>query len=119
MSKVLRNREAYTMAFGMVVAAERKRYDHSQVYFAKVIGVSQPTLSRIERGLVLPDAYLMGSIALQLKLSVSAMNAHIDHVLSIAIRTSTQPGWEEVFANVSRPVIRGLIAFVVADTGSE
>lgn len=51
------------LALGKVVAALRKRQGMSQEIFAQAIGVSQPTISRLERGTLRIDHDLYVRIA--------------------------------------------------------
>jgi len=71
----------YRLVLGKVVAALRKKRGISQQEFAGNIGVSQPTLSRIERGQTMPDALVHRRIAYALGISSGQLNTYVDDAL--------------------------------------
>ena len=71
----------YRLVLGKVVAALRKQRGISQETFALLINVSQPTLSRIERGQSMPDALTIRRIATALDLSTDELHRYVDNAL--------------------------------------
>lgn len=72
----------YQLVLGKVVGALRKKRKIPQEDFAKAIGVSQPTLSRIERGQSMPDALVLRRIADALGLTMDQLTQYIDEALT-------------------------------------
>ncbi len=56
-------RDLYQLALGKVVSELRKAQGMDQQELAAKVGISQPTLSRIERGLVMPDHWTFRQLA--------------------------------------------------------
>ena len=71
----------YQLVLGKVIAALRKQRGISQEAFAALIYVSQPTLSRIERGQSMPNALVFRQIAAALDLSTDELNGYVDRAL--------------------------------------
>lgn len=72
----------YRLVLGKVVAALRGKRGFSQEDFASSIGVSQPTLSRIERGRSMPDHLTMRRIATAFGMSVDQLDHYIDQTIA-------------------------------------
>ena len=109
------------VALGKVIARLREDRGISQADLAARVGISQPTLSRFERGAGKPDALTMKKLATELGISVDAVHGRIDEVLVRAKRLSanatsrgaTQDGWWESAVGVLG-VIAAVALIVVA-----
>ena len=113
----------YKLVFGKVVAELRKRAGMGQDDFADEIGVSQPTLSRIERGKVLPDALVYKRIAEAVGMTVGDLDVTVDQALARAGlaaqgMTDKKSSGDNVLAGVLGALgvaaVGGLGAFAVA-----
>ena len=58
---------------GLVISQEREQQGHDQKTFAKISGISQPTLSRIERGETVIDVEQLDKAAHALGLEVQEL----------------------------------------------
>lgn len=106
------------VALGKVIARLREDRGLSQADLASKVGISQPTLSRFERGAGKPDALTMKKLAAELGVSVDAVNRRIDEVLDRAKRLSVnvtrgaaQDGWWETAVGVLGAI--GVVALIV------
>jgi transcriptional regulator with XRE-family HTH domain len=107
------------VALGKVIARLREDRGLSQADLASRVGISQPTLSRFERGAGKPDALTMRKLAAELGVSVDAVNARIDEVLerakklsaNVTTRASAQDGWWDTAVGVLGAI--GVVALIV------
>ena len=117
--------QVYKLVFGKVIAELRKHEDMGQQEFADEIGVSQPTLSRIERGKVLPDAFTYKRMAVTLDMTVGELDEAVDDALDrVAQAAQGMVGDDEptpgesflggVMAALGVAAVGGLIGFAVA-----
>ena len=113
----------YRLILGKVVAGLRKNHGISQLEFAKRIGVSQPTLSRIERGQAVPDVLLFGRIAENLGLTPAELHEVVEESLRRAQEAAagathqaanSESLWTTAFAIAGLVGLAGLVAFAVA-----
>jgi transcriptional regulator with XRE-family HTH domain len=104
----------YKIALGRIIGSLRERHGYSQRQFASLIGVSAPTLSRIERGTSVPDAITLRRIAGALGLSIDELNAKVDRAIQKtreAGRSVQGSNFMEVLGAVA---LTGLVMFAVA-----
>ena len=116
--------DVYRLVFGKVIAELRKHEGMGQQDFADEIGVSQPTLSRIERGKVLPDAYTYKQMAVALDMTVGKLDEAVDDALGRVAQAAQGMVGDEptpgenflggVMAALGVAAIGGLIGFAVA-----
>lgn len=115
--------KVYKLVFGKVVAGLRKREGMGQDEFAAIIGVSQPTLSRIERGKVLPDALVYKRIAEGVGMSVGELDEAVDKALSRARQAAQDMSGKKsngdnvlggILGALGVVALGGLVAFAVA-----
>ena len=73
-------------ALGQVIAERRAAIGVSQSSLAGLVGVSQAAISRIERGLATPDAFVLCEIARALGATVDELYGATDRVHALALR---------------------------------
>ncbi len=115
--------ELRQLVIGQVIAGLRKQSRKSQEEFADEIGVSQPTLSRIERGKAVPDILLFVEIADALDMEASDLHDAIDDAVrrtrdAAAGATNQTSGSDTVWSAALKVAgvvgVAGLVAFAVA-----
>jgi transcriptional regulator with XRE-family HTH domain len=107
------------VALGKVIARLREDRGLSQADLAARVGISQPTLSRFERGAGKPDALTMKKLAAELGVSVDAVNNRIDEVLAqakklsanVTQRSTGQDGWWDTAVALLGAI--GVVALIV------
>lgn len=112
------------VALGKVIARLREDCGLSQADLAARVGISQPTLSRFERGAGEPDALTMKKLAAELGVSVDGIHGRIDQVLDRAKRLSAnatsrapaQDGWWETAVGVLG--VFAAVALIVVAVGA-
>lgn len=115
------NQKVYTLVLGKVVAELRKRQGDSQETFAAKTGLTQPTLSRLERGKSMPDAFAHRQIARALGLTETELNQRVDEVMKRteeaaagALQEEGDGGWKTVLSVAGLVGLGGLVGFAVA-----
>lgn len=112
----------YALALGGVVGALRESRGLHQGELAKAAGLTQTTLSRLENGKHLPDAFRVQVIASALGLTADALNARVRQALEEAEKASrTFTGkrsgdrwWESICGSLGTSALEGLVTFGVA-----
>lgn len=113
----------YRLTLGRVIASLRKEAGLGQETFAADIGVSQPTLSRIERGEAATDSETFRRVAARVGRSAGELHDLVDDALhraeqAAAGATHGIPGtgsvWGTALAVAGAVGIAGLVAFAVA-----
>lgn len=112
----------YQLVLGKVIAALRSKRGLSQDAFAVKVGISQPTLSRIERGKSMPDALEQRRIADVLGLSLDQLNAYVDDAYARTRRAAEGAAGKGQGGSPLGTVLKvagfvglaGLVAFAVA-----
>lgn len=106
-----------------MIAALRRRADWDQSELAALSGLSQSTLSRIERGEVSPTYVQMQALATAFRMTVAELEAYIDQSIHVAEgaaaaapsptrpKKGTAPPWWAVLGGVA---LGALVAFAVA-----
>jgi transcriptional regulator with XRE-family HTH domain len=117
------NPTVHAVVVGQVIAALRRRNHLGQQDFAKAIGVSQATLSRIERGQATPDHYVFAQVADQFGMTASELDATVEDATAGTRRaaagaTQQKPNSDAMWTNVLKVAgvvgLIGLAAFAVA-----
>lgn len=112
----------HAVVTGQVIAALRKRQGVGQQDFARAVGVSQATLSRIERGQAVPDHYTFALMADQFGLSAARLEATVSEALANTQRAAAGAtgqrsngfDWGEIIKIAGAVGLIGLAAFAVA-----
>lgn len=110
------------IALGKAIAWLREQRGVSQAELAAAVGLSQPTLSRFERGAGQPGALTMRRLAEALGTSVDDLHARVEEALKRAEKLSkgalpkakAEPTWDGLAAVVGTLGIVALIAFAIA-----
>jgi transcriptional regulator with XRE-family HTH domain len=112
------------IALGKAIAWLREQRRMSQADLAAAVGISQPTLSRFERGDGQPNALTMRRLADALGISVDDLHARVEEALKRAERLSkdalskatktVDSTWNGLGAVVGTLGIVALIAFAIA-----
>jgi transcriptional regulator with XRE-family HTH domain len=74
----------YPMVLGRVVAYLRQQKGWNQAQLAQALGTTQSTVSRIERGEVVPDALVFRSLATVFEMSTDDLHDKIDQAVERA-----------------------------------
>lgn len=115
--------KAYALALGLVLQQLRGRRALSQKQVAEGVGISQPTLSRIENGTSNCDPLTFRKLAELLGVTVDQLHTQVDQSLQKAKEAVevTSPGqtgesswWEAGIAIAGVLGLMGLLAFAVA-----
>lgn len=115
----------YAMVLGRVVASLRERRGMSQGELAQRVGITQSTLSRMERGQGQPDAFTLKKLAEALDVSVADLTDWVDKALARsreatigAIGPDTERAdkswWQAALAVAGAAGLAGLVAFAVS-----
>ncbi|MBN1945749.1 MAG: helix-turn-helix transcriptional regulator [Bradymonadales bacterium] len=115
--------DIYAAALGKLVAEIRSSKGLTQQELADRLGVAQSTISRIEKGQVTPNAYLLRQIASALGMEVGDLSRMVDEVLERSSRaargaglSSADPGvpWWKIAVGVAGfSGVLGLVAYAV------
>jgi transcriptional regulator with XRE-family HTH domain len=114
--------QVYAMVVGRLVSTLREEARITQKELAARAAVTQPTLSRIERGKSLPDAYTLRRLAEALGMSAEAFTGRAEEALrrteAAALATlgreGTGPWWQRAVKVAGVIGLGGLVAFAVA-----
>lgn len=108
---------AFRLIQGKVISSLRKKSRLSQDEFAQRVGVSQPTISRIEKGKSPIDKLTYRQIADALGLTERQLDAYVDEAADRAERaaeSATGKPLSDVWALLGGLAVTGLIVFAVA-----
>ena len=119
--------QIYALVLGRVVGHLREQRAWSQQQLAAAAGLTQPTLSRIERGQVLPDAFTLRQLAGAFGMTSAELTQRIDRALEQTAQVarssapaapqkksaSTLPWWQVAVAAAGAAGLAGLVAFAV------
>lgn len=109
--------DLYALVVGCVIAGLREAREWTQVQFAKKIGVTQPTLSRIERGQAHPDPFVIHKLAEVFSISTKTLCGVVDEAFgevkqAISTASEARPvSW--ALELVGTPAFRGLVIVAV------
>jgi transcriptional regulator with XRE-family HTH domain len=112
---------AYAAVLGRVIAALREKNAWTQAELAEAVGSKQSTISRIESGQALPDAFTFRKIATALGRTPDGLQALVERAFERTQRAaegatgrSTAPWWQSAWAVAGAAGLVGLAAFAVA-----
>lgn len=116
--------EVYGIVLGRVIAQLRERRGLTQGAIAARVGIAQSTLSRIEKGHLVPDAALVRSLAAALGTTAARLTAMVERAME-RTEAATQgatgqtagPGtewWEAALVIAGMAGLVALVAFAVA-----
>lgn len=113
----------YDLVLGKIIATLREQRGWTQGELAARVGVTQSTLSRIERGQASPDPYTFRKFAEVFDLGVEEFNRRVDEAMD-ATKRATQgvtekaggstPWWEVAVGVAGVVGLVGLVTFAVA-----
>ncbi|MEM9190139.1 MAG: helix-turn-helix transcriptional regulator [Myxococcota bacterium] len=114
--------EVYGLVLGRVIASLRERAGQSQAALAKAVGLTQPTLSRIERGQAPADGFTLRKIARAFGLNAAQLHELVDEALRRTEQAaegavgggSEVSWWRHALAVAGVAGLGGLVAFAVA-----
>jgi len=114
----------YALVLGRVVASLRERRGWSQGELAERVGLTQSTLSRMERGQAQPDAFTFTKLAEAFQVTAAELSDYVDRALARSelaaqgaigpSRPTTKPWWQSALAVAGVAGLGGLVAFAVA-----
>ena len=115
--------DVYALVVGRVISHLRQTRGWSQDQLARAVGLTQPTLSRLERGQGLPDLHVVRRIAFAFGLTTAAFTEHVDdafgrteHVArsSAGMVKKDRPWWHAAVLSAGAAGLAGLVAFAVS-----
>lgn len=118
-----REAEVYAMVVGRVIAQLRERRGLTQGQLAQTAGIAHATMSRIEAGHSLPDAFVLRRIAEGLGMTTGDLNATFDRAYArtqqaaasaAPAKSSEQPWWAVALTIAGVVGLAGLVGFAVA-----
>lgn len=119
-----RESDVYALVLGKIVVSLRERKGWNQHQLAAAAGLTQSTISRIERGQVLPDAFAFTRLAQALDHTPGQLHGLIDQAMQRARRTAAAggarhleddvPWWQAALGAVGMVALAGLVTFAVA-----
>ncbi|MCB9663439.1 MAG: helix-turn-helix transcriptional regulator [Alphaproteobacteria bacterium] len=109
------------LVLGNVVAALRAEQGLTQEQLAQAVGISQPTLSRIERGASVPDVLAYRRLAEALGVTASELDQltldareGVDKAISGVVGESTPAtAWKRAITVAGVALVGGVVAFAV------
>lgn len=119
------NQQVYGLVMGQVVSTLRSRAGLTQQELAARCEVGQATISRIERGTLVPDVLLTGRLASALGVSRAELLAYVDDgvqrtqeaaegALGGQAGSGAKPWWAAALAVAGVAGLAGLAIFAVA-----
>jgi DNA-binding XRE family transcriptional regulator len=111
--------QVFALVLGSVVEQLRRQREWTQEELAHTVGISQPTLSKIEAGRLQPDAFLYGKLAAAFGLSVHELDDDVNQAIGATKRAAEavagrKQSSDDVFSTVGALALVGLIGFAVA-----
>ncbi len=115
----------YALVLGRVLASLRERRGMSQGELARRVGITQSTLSRMERGHGQPDAFTLTKLAESLEVTVAELTTWVDKALERSRQAtlgaigpsaepSEKPWWQAALKVAGAAGLAGLVAFAVS-----
>lgn len=112
----------YAIVLGKVVSALRGRRSWTQAELAFRVGIGQSTISRIESGQIIPDAFVFRQLAQAFGMSPDEFQATVDRAYrrtgsaasAAAGGKAGKSWWQDALAVAGVVGIAGLAAFAVA-----
>ncbi|WP_375771235.1 helix-turn-helix domain-containing protein [Archangium gephyra] len=115
--------EVYALVLGKIIATLREQRQWTQEQLATRVGVTQSTLSRIERGQAHPDPFTFKKFAEVFGLSVDELHKRVEAAMEATKRatqgvtekaTGSTPWWEVALGLAGIVGLIGLVSFAVA-----
>ncbi len=112
----------YDLVLGKIIAALREQRGWTQDELATRVGVTQSTLSRIERGQAHPDPYTFRKFAEIFGLRVEELHGRVDEAMAatkratqgVTDKAASAPWWEVAVGLAGFVGLVGLVTFAVA-----
>jgi transcriptional regulator with XRE-family HTH domain len=114
----------YGLVLGRVIASLRERRGLSQGELADAAGITQSTISRMERGQAQPDAFTLTRLAGALGVSVADITTFTDRALERSRQATlgaigatppkSKPWWQAALTVAGAAGLAGLVAFAVS-----
>ncbi len=107
---------------GKIIASLRERKALSQAALAQEVGLTQPTLSRVERGQAQIDLFTFSRIAAVFGMSGSELMGRVELTLArtqqaaqgvAPVQQPDQPWWQSALSAGGLSGLGGLVAFAV------
>jgi transcriptional regulator with XRE-family HTH domain len=123
-----REAQAHALVLGAVIAQLRERRHLTQSELAKRAATTQPTLSRIERGQLQPDPFLLRNLAAGLNLTTEELDRLIEDAYArtaqaakktLPKKKGSMPWWQVALAAAGVVGFAGLVAFIVSAVVNE
>jgi transcriptional regulator with XRE-family HTH domain len=121
-----READVYALVAGRVIAVLRERHGLTQEQLAAYVGLTQPTLSRIERGVAHPEPFTIRKMAEAFGMSAEQLTHQIDDAFrrtaALTVQNTAPPlvagqaqleWWEPVVAIAGMAGFMGLVALVI------
>ena len=113
---------AYAVVLGKVIAALRGQRSWTQGSLAGMVGIGQSTLSRIERGQLMPDSFTFQRFAQAFSMSSPAFQALVDNAYQRTRQTASaatgRPSgstwWKDALGVAGIVGLAGIAGFAVA-----
>lgn len=117
-----RQSQVYALVLGQTVLRLRERHGLTQGELAARVGLTQSTLSRIERGQAQPDPFVLRQLAAAFGMTLGSFDEHVqdayqrtEQAAQSAVRGQQGEKWWEVALGIAGVVgLAGLVAFAVA-----
>lgn len=118
-----READIYALVVGAMVTQLRTRHGLTQVDLASRLGITQPTMSRIERGQGRPGPFEMRGIADAFGLTTAELTSLIDVAYERAVKAAKEAlaappkasdWWKTALAVIGGMGLAGLAGFAVA-----
>jgi transcriptional regulator with XRE-family HTH domain len=116
--------DVYALVVGRVILHLRQSRGWSQEQLARAAGLTQPTLSRLERGQGLPDLHVVRRIAYSFGMSTAQLAAHVDDAFETTeqvartalaqVTKKNRPWWQAAVLASGLAGFAGLVAFAVS-----
>ena len=110
---------SYTVLLGSLIARLRKQNSFDQIQFAELIGMSQPTLSKIENGQIVLSVVQLKIIAENLNTSPGSILENVELIVNnleergIVIKDHKPDQTMNFFLGAA--AIAGILAYILSD----
>lgn len=117
-----RESQVYALVLGILIMRMRERHELTQAQLAEKIGVTQSTLSRIERGQVQPEPFIIRQLADAFGMTTAEFDGRVDEAYKRTQRAAKDtvreegklPWWQVALQAAGLAGLAGLVAFAVA-----
>lgn len=120
--KTASEQDVYGVVVGQMISQLRARLGWSQAELAARVGVGQATISRVEKGQTLPDAYLIRRLAEAFDMHPAELQRLVDEAVDATGETarrqigerSPAPWWQAALAVAGLVGLVAVVALAVA-----